>query len=71
MPGRTIFKDNRVVLETMARYAEMVGITERKLEIKEMFAESALADEQMIGNLYPIPARTSLLSSSRTNREGS
>ncbi len=40
-------KDNRVVLETMARYAEMVGITERKLEIKEMFAESALADEWM------------------------
>ena len=38
-------KDNRVVLETMARYAEMVGITERKLEIKEMFAESALRDE--------------------------
>ena len=38
-------KDNRVVLETMTRYAEMVGITERKLEIKEMFAESALADE--------------------------
>ncbi len=38
-------KDNRVVLETMARYAEMVGVTDRKLEIKEMFAESALADE--------------------------
>ena len=35
-------KDNRVALETMARYAEMVGITERRLEIKEMFAQSAL-----------------------------
>ena len=38
-------KDNRVVLETMARYAEMVGVTDRKLEIKEMFAESALSGE--------------------------
>jgi 4,5-dihydroxyphthalate decarboxylase len=38
-------KDNRVVLETMARYAEMVGVTDRKLEIKDLFAESALADE--------------------------
>jgi 4,5-dihydroxyphthalate decarboxylase len=38
-------KDNRVVLETMIRYAEMVGITERKLEIKELFAESALAGD--------------------------
>jgi 4,5-dihydroxyphthalate decarboxylase len=38
-------KDNRAVLETMARYAEMVGITERRLTIKEMFAESALAAE--------------------------
>jgi 4,5-dihydroxyphthalate decarboxylase len=37
--------DNRQVLETMARYAEMVGITERKLGISEMFAESMLADE--------------------------
>ena len=27
--------DNRVVLETLARYAEMVGVTDRKLEIKE------------------------------------
>jgi hypothetical protein len=34
-----------VVLETMARYAEMVGVTEKKLEIKEMFAESAAIDE--------------------------
>ena len=40
-------KDNRVVLETMAGYAEMVGITDRKLEIKEMFAESALAEESV------------------------
>ena len=38
-------KDNRLVLETMARYAEMVGITNRRIEIKEMFAESQLADE--------------------------
>lgn len=38
-------KDNRLVLETMARYAEMVGVTDRRLEIKEMFAESALAEE--------------------------
>jgi 4,5-dihydroxyphthalate decarboxylase len=38
-------KDNRHVLETMARYAEMVAITERKLEIGEMFAEGVLADE--------------------------
>ena len=37
-------KDNRVVLETMARYAELVGLTDRKLEIKELFAESALAN---------------------------
>jgi hypothetical protein len=29
----------------MARYAEMVGVTDRKLEIKEMFAESVLAAE--------------------------
>ena len=40
-------KDNRVVLETMAGYAEMVGITDRKLEIKEMFAESDLAEESV------------------------
>ena len=37
--------DNRHVLETMARYAEMVGISERKLEIDEMFAPGALPDE--------------------------
>ena len=40
-------KDNRVVLETMTRYAEMVGVTDRKLEIKELFAESALAGESV------------------------
>lgn len=40
-------KDNRLVLETLARYAEMVGITERQLEIKDMFAESALAEESI------------------------
>jgi 4,5-dihydroxyphthalate decarboxylase len=38
-------KDNRHVLETMARYAEMVGVTERRLRIDEMFAPSVLADE--------------------------
>jgi hypothetical protein len=38
-------KDNRVVLETMTRYAALVGVTERKLEIKEMFAESTLVGE--------------------------
>src|SRR5215471_8818103 len=38
-------KDNRLVLETMARYAEMAGLTDRRLEIKEMFAESVLAGE--------------------------
>jgi len=40
-------KDNRLVLETMARYAEIVGITERRLEVKEMFAESVFANEQI------------------------
>jgi 4,5-dihydroxyphthalate decarboxylase len=40
-------KDNRIVLETMTRYAEMVGVTDRKLEIKDLFAESALAGEQV------------------------
>ena len=40
-------KDNRVVLETMTRYAALVGVTDRKLEIKEMFAESALAEESV------------------------
>jgi 4,5-dihydroxyphthalate decarboxylase len=38
-------RDNRIVLETMARYAEIVGVTDRRLEIKEMFAESALGEE--------------------------
>jgi 4,5-dihydroxyphthalate decarboxylase len=38
-------EDNRQVLETMTRYAEMVGITERKLGINEMFAESTVAKE--------------------------
>jgi 4,5-dihydroxyphthalate decarboxylase len=38
-------KDNRVALETLVRYAELVGVTDRKLEIKELFAESALAEE--------------------------
>ena len=40
-------KDNRVALETMTRYAEMVGITERQLEINELFAQSALRDEKL------------------------
>jgi 4,5-dihydroxyphthalate decarboxylase len=34
-------EDNRPVLETMARYAEMVGITDRKLEISDMFTATA------------------------------
>jgi hypothetical protein len=38
-------KDNRAVLETMTRYAEMVGVTERKLKINELFAESVLREE--------------------------
>ena len=38
-------KDNRAVLETMARYAALVGVTDHKLEIKELFAESTLAGE--------------------------
>ena len=38
-------RDNLIGLEKMTRYAEMVGITERKLEIKELFAESAWANE--------------------------
>jgi 4,5-dihydroxyphthalate decarboxylase len=40
-------EDNRHVLETMARYAEMVGVTERKLEIGDLFAESVLAQENL------------------------
>ena len=36
--------DNRHVLDTMARYAEMVGLTERRLDLREMFAEGVLAD---------------------------
>jgi 4,5-dihydroxyphthalate decarboxylase len=37
-------KDNRMVLKTMIRYAEMVGVTDRRLEIKDLFAESTLAE---------------------------
>lgn len=40
-------KDNRVVLETMTRYAQMVGVTERKLEIKELFDVSAMDAESV------------------------
>lgn len=40
-------KDNRVVLETMSRYAALVGVTDRKLGIKDLFAESALAGESV------------------------
>jgi 4,5-dihydroxyphthalate decarboxylase len=40
-------KDNRIVLEKMTRYAEMAGITDRKLEIKELFSESVLDDESL------------------------
>lgn len=32
-------KDNRAALETMARYAELTGVTERALTIDEMFAQ--------------------------------
>jgi 4,5-dihydroxyphthalate decarboxylase len=38
-------KDNRHVLETMTRYAEMVGVTERKLEVSDLFAENLLDSE--------------------------
>jgi 4,5-dihydroxyphthalate decarboxylase len=38
-------KDNLIVLETMTRYAEMVGVTDRKLEVKELFAESLPTNE--------------------------
>ena len=38
-------KDNRLVLETMTRYAEMVGVTKRKLEIGNLFTESVLDSE--------------------------
>jgi 4,5-dihydroxyphthalate decarboxylase len=40
-------RDNLKELETMARYAHIVGISERKLELKDMFAESALAAESI------------------------
>jgi len=40
-------KENRHQLETMARYAQLVGITERKLEIKDMFAPSVLGSESL------------------------
>ena len=33
---------NRLALETMARYATICGVTDRTLEIEEMFAESTL-----------------------------
>jgi 4,5-dihydroxyphthalate decarboxylase len=35
-------EDNRVALETMARYATLCGVTERTLDIGEMFADSTL-----------------------------
>jgi 4,5-dihydroxyphthalate decarboxylase len=38
-------RDNRHVLETMTRYAEMVGVTERKLEIGDLFVENLLDGE--------------------------
>src|SRR4029077_18097365 len=40
-------RDNRAVLETMTRYAALVGVTARKLEINELFAESALTEESV------------------------
>lgn len=39
--------DNRQVLETMARYAELVGITDRRLTLKDMFFEELLRDEAL------------------------
>jgi 4,5-dihydroxyphthalate decarboxylase len=35
-------EDNRVGLETMARYATMCGVSDRTLTIEEMFVESTL-----------------------------
>jgi len=35
-------EDNRVAIETMARYAADLGVTDRALEIPEMFVESTL-----------------------------
>jgi 4,5-dihydroxyphthalate decarboxylase len=35
-------EDNRVGLETMARYATMCGVTDRTLTVEEMFVESTL-----------------------------
>jgi 4,5-dihydroxyphthalate decarboxylase len=35
-------EDNRVGLEAMARYATMCGVTDRTLEVEEMFTESTL-----------------------------
>ena len=40
-------KDNLATLATMARYAELVGITERRLTVKEMFAESCWQAESL------------------------
>ena len=40
-------EDNRVVLETMSRYAALVGVTDRRLGINELFAESALSGESV------------------------
>ena len=40
-------RDNLKELETMTRYAQLVGITERKLELKDMFTETALAAESI------------------------
>jgi 4,5-dihydroxyphthalate decarboxylase len=40
-------QDNRLALETMARYAEAAGLTEKRLEIDEMFFEDALKDESL------------------------
>lgn len=40
-------EDNRVGLETMARYATICGVTDRTLEISEMFAESTLVKARL------------------------
>jgi 4,5-dihydroxyphthalate decarboxylase len=40
-------EDNRVGLETMARYATICGVTDRTLEISEMFAETTLVKARL------------------------
>jgi len=42
-------EDNRVALETMARYATLCGVTERTLDTAEMFVESTLVKTRLQG----------------------